>query len=141
MTRASCLRCVCAAGELARLCEPPLSSPWAHVRAAAVTALGSVLLIPDVMRAAAASAGMANQTNDHWSSVADALLDEEEDVVAAAVAVVRQLLQVSLSEGIMGRPGAKLQTDSSKALRLLVAREQRLQGMRQTRAWVWQCTT
>ena len=45
-------------GELAQVVGPQLGSDEGEVRAAAVGALGAVLLLPEVTRAAAGSAGM-----------------------------------------------------------------------------------
>lgn len=45
-------------GDVAQLTKPALNSASGEIRAAAVEALSSVLLIPDVMRAASESSGV-----------------------------------------------------------------------------------
>ncbi len=88
------------AGELAHLFNQPLSADRPTIRAAAVNTLGHILLVPDVVNAASGSAGMANTVNEHWQTLTDALVDEDEGVVAAAVAVTVALLQAGLAADV-----------------------------------------
>ena len=76
-----------------------------EVRAAAVSSLAAVLLVPGVLQAAAGSAGMANQVQEHWQVLSDALLDEAPEVVSGAVGAVTALLQAGLGAADADPPG------------------------------------
>lgn len=88
------------AGELAQICRPALLAESPDVRASAASALGSVLLMSEVLEAAAANSTITAQLAEHWQALTDGLLDPSPEVVSAAATA-----SVALLEAGMGQQG------------------------------------
>eukprot|EP00798_Chlamydomonas_sp_ICE-L_P008745 gene8745-33605_t len=82
-------------GELSEYVESLMSHDNATIRAAAASCMAEVLLLDDLLAAAATSVEMANTYTQLWESVADSILDEDSHVTTVGVSAVAKLLHAA----------------------------------------------